>query len=176
MHCPCSAFCAWQFRATSTPWSCHLKHAHFNSITFNYRPQPPAAEKPDDQSKELPDEVIMAMLKQEVLLTGAKLHGLCYDQIMGERKLRSLKTQLRQVLLLSYLLSKVLYSVMITTCPIQEQSASLSTCLQCRASTTHCWSASMFRLLQCIRPSSPALSFGDEHIYHSCFDCGLSEV
>lgn len=39
----------------------------------------------------------MAMLRREVLLTRAKLHGLCYDQIMGERKLRSLKTQLRQV-------------------------------------------------------------------------------
>ncbi len=39
----------------------------------------------------------MSMLRREVLLTRAKLHGLCYDQIMGERRLRSLKTQLRQV-------------------------------------------------------------------------------
>ena len=44
----------------------------------------------------------MAMLRREVLLTRAKLHGLCYDQIMGERKLRSLKTQLRQVLAVGF--------------------------------------------------------------------------
>lgn len=65
--------------------------------SFQYRPQPPASEKPDEESRELPDEVIMAMLRREVMLTRAKLHGLCYDQIMGERRLRSLKTQLRQV-------------------------------------------------------------------------------
>ena len=46
---------------------------------------------------DLPDGVIIAMLKREVLLTRAKLHGLMYDHIMSERKLRSLKTQLRQV-------------------------------------------------------------------------------
>ena len=46
---------------------------------------------------DLPDAVIIAMLKREVLLTRAKLHGLMYDHIMSERKLRSLKTQLRQV-------------------------------------------------------------------------------
>ncbi len=39
----------------------------------------------------------MAELRLEVLLTRAKLHALCYEQIIGERKLRSLKTQLRQV-------------------------------------------------------------------------------
>ena len=39
----------------------------------------------------------MAMLSRESLLTRAKLHGLYYDQVMDERKLRSLKTQLRQV-------------------------------------------------------------------------------
>ena len=46
---------------------------------------------------DLPDGVIVAMLKREVLLTRAKLHGLMYDHIMSERRLRSLKTQLRQV-------------------------------------------------------------------------------
>ena len=46
---------------------------------------------------EIPDSVIIAMLKREVLLTRAKLHGLMYDHIMSERRLRSLKTQLRQV-------------------------------------------------------------------------------
>jgi len=65
--------------------------------SFQYRPQPPASEKPDEESRELPDEVIMAMLRREVMLTRAKLHGLCYDQIMGDRRLRSLKTKLRQV-------------------------------------------------------------------------------
>ena len=48
-------------------------------------------------STDLPDAVIVAMLKREVLLTRAKLHGLMYDHIMSERRLRSLKTQLRQV-------------------------------------------------------------------------------
>ena len=52
----------------------------------------------------------MAMLRREVLLTRAKLHGLCYDQIMGERKLRSLKTQLRQVPALGFLLFCMLCS------------------------------------------------------------------
>lgn len=60
------------------------------------RPQPPAGEG-GEEPKELPDHVIMAMLTRESLLTRAKLHGLFYDQIMDERKLRSLKTQLRQV-------------------------------------------------------------------------------
>lgn len=40
----------------------------------------------------------MAMLARESLLTRAKLHGLVYDQLIDERRLRSLKTQLRQVL------------------------------------------------------------------------------
>lgn len=46
---------------------------------------------------ELPDSVVIAMLRREVLLTRAKLHGLMYEHIMSERRLRTLKTQLRQV-------------------------------------------------------------------------------
>lgn len=46
---------------------------------------------------ELPDHVIVALLKREHLLTKAKLNALCCEHIMGERRLRSLKTQLRQV-------------------------------------------------------------------------------
>lgn len=46
---------------------------------------------------ELPDHVIIALLKREHLLTKAKLNALCFEHIMGERRLRSLKTQLRQV-------------------------------------------------------------------------------
>ena len=48
---------------------------------------------------ELPDHVIIALLRREHLLTKAKLNALCFEHIMGERRLRSLKTQLRQVLL-----------------------------------------------------------------------------
>ena len=39
----------------------------------------------------------MAMLKRENLLTRAKLNALFYDHITGERQLRKLKTELRQV-------------------------------------------------------------------------------
>ena len=46
---------------------------------------------------ELPDSVILEMLKREVLLTKAKLHALTHEHILGERKLRTLKSQLRQV-------------------------------------------------------------------------------
>ena len=45
---------------------------------------------------ELPDHVIEAMLQRELLLTNAKLHGLANDHTSNERKLRSLRTQLRQ--------------------------------------------------------------------------------
>ena len=51
----------------------------------------------EERSADLPDSVIIARLRREVLLTRAKLHGLMYDHIMSERRLRSLKTQLRQV-------------------------------------------------------------------------------
>lgn len=49
------------------------------------------------ESAELPDSVIIVLLKREHLLTRAKLNALYYEHITGERKLRSLKTQLRQV-------------------------------------------------------------------------------
>lgn len=45
----------------------------------------------------LPDAVVMAMLKRELLLTRAKLHALTYEHIMGERKMRQFKSQLKQV-------------------------------------------------------------------------------
>ena len=67
-----------------------------NFLLSSNRPQPTAGEE-GEEARELPDGVIMAMLTRESLLTRAKLHGLFYDQIMDERKLRSLKTQLRQV-------------------------------------------------------------------------------
>ena len=44
----------------------------------------------------LPDAVVMAMLKRELLLTRAKLHALHYEHIMGERKMRTYKSQLKQ--------------------------------------------------------------------------------
>ena len=46
---------------------------------------------------DLPEHVIVAMLKRENLLTRAKLNALFYDHITGERQLRKLKTELRQV-------------------------------------------------------------------------------
>jgi len=50
-----------------------------------------------NESSELPDHAIIALLKREHLLTRAKLNALYFEHIMGERRLRSLKTQLRQV-------------------------------------------------------------------------------
>lgn len=49
------------------------------------------------ESAELPDHAIIALLKREHLLTRAKLNALYFEHITGERRLRSLKTQLRQV-------------------------------------------------------------------------------
>ena len=44
----------------------------------------------------LPDGVVQAMLRRELLLTRAKLHALTYEHIMGERKMRTYKSQLKQ--------------------------------------------------------------------------------
>ena len=44
----------------------------------------------------LPDHVVQSMLKRELLLTRAKLHALTYEHIMGERKMRTYKSQLKQ--------------------------------------------------------------------------------
>ena len=52
----------------------------------------PPADPPD-----LPDAVILKMLQREVLLTSSKLHALSYEQAMAERRIRTLKSQLRQV-------------------------------------------------------------------------------
>ena len=48
------------------------------------------------EHSELPDNVVLRMLHREVLLTKAKLHALNYEQAVAERKLRTLKSQLRQ--------------------------------------------------------------------------------
>ena len=53
-----------------------------------------------NESAELPDHAIIALLKREHLLTRAKLNALYFEHVTGERRLRSLKTQLRQVGLL----------------------------------------------------------------------------
>ena len=50
-----------------------------------------------NESAELPDHAIIALLKREHLLTRAKLNALYFEHVTGERRLRSLKTQLRQV-------------------------------------------------------------------------------
>ena len=49
------------------------------------------------EPSDLPDHVVLKMLHREVLLTKAKLHALHYEQAVAERKLRTLKSQLRQV-------------------------------------------------------------------------------
>jgi hypothetical protein len=49
---------------------------------------------PDDA---LPDHVLVAMLRREVLLTRAKLHYLMWEHTTMERQLRTWKNQLRQV-------------------------------------------------------------------------------
>ncbi len=46
---------------------------------------------------DLPEHVIVAMLRRETLLTSAKLDALRYDQTMGERQLRKLDAELHQV-------------------------------------------------------------------------------
>ena len=48
------------------------------------------------EAEMLPDAVVMAMLQRELLLTRAKLHALHYEHIMGERKMRTYKSQLKQ--------------------------------------------------------------------------------
>ena len=60
-------------------------------------PVPPPPNSAAAEALELPDSVILEMLKREVLLTKAKLHALTHEHILGERKLRTLKSQLRQV-------------------------------------------------------------------------------
>lgn len=49
------------------------------------------------EPSDLPDHVVLKMLHREVLLTRAKLHALNYEHAVAERKLRTLKSQLRQV-------------------------------------------------------------------------------
>ena len=58
---------------------------------------PPPVNAAAAEALDLPDAVILEMLKREVLLTKAKLHALTHEHILGERKLRTLKSQLRQV-------------------------------------------------------------------------------
>ncbi len=62
---------------------------------YDIRPVPLMAV--DEPEHQLPDEVIVAMLQRETLLTSAKLHALVFEHIMGDKTLRSLKTQIRQV-------------------------------------------------------------------------------
>jgi hypothetical protein len=46
---------------------------------------------------ELPDDVIVQLLKREALLTRAKLHALQWERGRMERELRSLRTQIKAV-------------------------------------------------------------------------------
>lgn len=49
-------------------------------------------------SLDLPDFVVVQLLRRELLLTKTKLQGLMFDQLQAERKLRRLKNQLCQVM------------------------------------------------------------------------------
>lgn len=89
----------------SDTYSCSLSNtsAALNAISTTFvrcRPVPvpltslnPAAA----EAMELPDSVILALLRREVLLTNAKLHALTHEHILGKRELRTLKYRLRQV-------------------------------------------------------------------------------
>jgi hypothetical protein len=68
---------------------------------YDIKPVPKNA-KPEELPAEdaLPDHVIVAMLKREVLLTRAKLHYLLWEHLTLERQLRTWKNQLKQVWLL----------------------------------------------------------------------------
>ncbi|KAK9806100.1 hypothetical protein WJX72_001362 [[Myrmecia] bisecta] len=74
------------------------KEAAELATRYDIRPLPTKAggSGADVENNELPDHVIISMLKHEVLLTRSKLHALNYEHHVGERKLRSLKSQLRQ--------------------------------------------------------------------------------
>ena len=58
---------------------------------------PPQGEDVPPEECSLPDSVVIAMLRREVLLTRAKLHWLVFEHITQEKALRTLKAQLRQV-------------------------------------------------------------------------------
>ena len=45
----------------------------------------------------LPDSVIVSMLRREALLTKAKLHYLVFEHLQQDKAVRSLKSQLKQV-------------------------------------------------------------------------------
>lgn len=71
---------------------------HWLKFNAANRPVTSSAGSPAEPS-DLPDHVVLRMLHREVLLTQAKLHALNYEQAVAERKLRTLKSQLRQVIL-----------------------------------------------------------------------------
>jgi len=56
------------------------------------------------------------MLQREVLLTRSKLHALSYEQAMAERRIRTLKSQLRQVRHAHQLFHTTLHPY--PTCPV----------------------------------------------------------
>ena len=57
---------------------------------------------------DLPEHVIVAMLRRENLLTSAELNALCYDHITEERRLRKLSSRLHQVRSLGHCQQNVL--------------------------------------------------------------------
>lgn len=48
-------------------------------------------------AQQLPDAVVLKMLKREVLLTSAKLHALTSDLLDGQRSISRLRSQIRHV-------------------------------------------------------------------------------
>lgn len=75
------------------------RHAPVLSRATPPLPQPCVPEEEGERPpppSELPDWVVVEMLRHELLLVRAKLHGLSFDHKMGEKRLRTLKDQLRQ--------------------------------------------------------------------------------
>ena len=76
----------------------HTSRSSKFCFTHRTGPAKPQAASPEETgAQDIPDSVIQAMLRREVLLTEAKLHFLDWELLTNDRKLRQLRTQLRQV-------------------------------------------------------------------------------
>lgn len=56
-----------------------------------------AAVEDEGAPSQLPDSVIVSMLRREALLTKAKLHYLVFEHLQQDKSVRTLKSQLKQV-------------------------------------------------------------------------------
>ena len=86
----------------------------------------------------MPDHVMIALLKREHLLTGAKLHALAHDHSMLSSALNSLKAQLRKVCTRDYQLVMwtCLLVCMLPVCCIEHLHHS-HPCIRVRCAPSH---------------------------------------